>query len=83
MQHAEGLVHEKQSKHTIDITAEELSILLYNDETLECVHKAADKYPAKQGVGFYHKDICCIAGRYPQIEKKIECHYSVEKLFCR
>ena len=45
MQHAEGLVCEKHSKHTLDITG----ILQCCDETLECVCKAADKHPAKEG----------------------------------
>ena len=71
MQHAEELVHEKQSKHTLDITAEELSILQCTDETLECVRKAADKYPAKEGVGFYCKDNLLYRRWIPQIKEKI------------
>jgi len=50
------LLHEKRYKHTLDITSEELINLQCTDKALKCVHDAADKHPATEGVGFYFKD---------------------------
>ena len=54
------MIHEKCYKHTLHITSEELITLQCTDESLKCVHDAADKHPATEGAGFYYKDVASV-----------------------
>ena len=44
------------TRHTLDITAEELKTLQESDTTLEAIRKAAGGSPSTAGVGFFRRD---------------------------
>jgi len=44
------------TRHTLDITSEELKTLQESDTTLEAIRKAADGSPFTAGVGFFKRD---------------------------
>ena len=51
MQHAERTGARETFKAHIRYYSRRISVLQCTDEALQCVCKAADKYPAKEGVG--------------------------------